>query len=325
MKIIALITILLLFGAANAQFDSILQPICGSLFSQSTSVLGSGGGSSPAFYIIEVALTIAVSVLLILGVLYAIGYGFGIDSLKAFVRTEYLESVFNLAMIVFISGGLAFAGSAVSFLSSVAGIGQTTTAPVTTISSAYGAICTNYVNYGAATVLDYAVEMSARLTVLDIFKNAFIIIEPNEFGFDGLFFSGLQPVDNIYSLQIDFYMAMAGMFIGIPVLLWMIYVLFPWFLYVGVLLRAFPWTRAAGGSFLAPQHDRIADHSSRTAVRSLRESILRTRCALLLQYADRSLTGRRLISAADRDQFIEEFGQPTWDALRKSEKLEVVA
>lgn len=72
-------------------------------------------------------------------------------------------------------------------------------------------------------------------------------------------------------------------------------------------------------------HDRIADHSSRTAVRSLRESILRTRCALLLQYADRSLTGRRLISAADRDQFIEEFGQPTWDALRKSEKLEVVA
>jgi hypothetical protein len=45
--------------------------------------------------------------------------------------------------------------------------------------------------------------------------------------------------------------AFVAIMIGIPLLLFFIYYLFPFFLYAGVLFRSFPWTRAAGGTLLA--------------------------------------------------------------------------
>lgn len=246
MRIFALVTILLLFGAASAQFEGFLTPICSNLFGSTTS---SPTGANVSV-LVQVSFVVVFLVLVVLGIVYAIGYGFGIDSLKAFVRTEYIESFFNLILIVFIAGGLGFAGSAISFLSSVAGIGSTSTS-VNSVYDAYFAICTNYLTNGAGTILGYAAQISTEITILDIFKGTLVQAAPGDFGFGGLLFSGLQPVDNIYDIQAGFYMAMAGMFIGIPVLLWIIYNLFPWFLYTGVLLRAFPWTRAAGGSFIA--------------------------------------------------------------------------
>ncbi len=245
--IIALFTVVLLFGAASAQFDSILNPICGTMFGQ---LSPSAPTNDSISVLVTISFAITLAVLSVLGLVYAIGYGLGIDSLKTFVRTEYLESFFNLAMIIFIAGGLGFAGSAISFLSNVAGIGQTTV-QVNSVYDAYYAICTNYINTGANTVLGYATEISTEITIIDIFKGTYISAAPGDFGFSGLFFSGLQPIDNIYGLELGFYMAMAGMFVGIPVLLWIVYNLFPWFLYAGVMLRAFPWTRAAGGSFIA--------------------------------------------------------------------------
>lgn len=44
---------------------------------------------------------------------------------------------------------------------------------------------------------------------------------------------------------------MVGILLMITFLLYLLYSIFPVFLYVGILLRSFPWTRAAGGTFIA--------------------------------------------------------------------------
>ncbi|MCL5239063.1 MAG: hypothetical protein M1286_01145 [Candidatus Marsarchaeota archaeon] len=64
-------------------------------------------------------------------------------------------------------------------------------------------------------------------------------------------FQGLEPFASLLGQQLDVTLAIAGLLIIIPVFLFIVYGLFPIFLYAGVLLRSFPWTRAAGGTLIA--------------------------------------------------------------------------
>ncbi|MDE1833058.1 MAG: hypothetical protein KGH58_01425, partial [Candidatus Micrarchaeota archaeon] len=61
---------------------------------------------------------------------------------------------------------------------------------------------------------------------------------------------GLQTVSSLVNVLNSFLGAFALVLVGAGVLIGLLYTIFPLFLYVGIVLRTIPWTRAAGGSFL---------------------------------------------------------------------------
>jgi hypothetical protein len=200
----------------------------------------------------NVALMIVLAVMTFLGIIYGIGLGFGIDSLKSFVRIEIIESIFNVVLIAVVGSGLAFSNGAMAFLIDISGVGfGASTTTLTNSQSVYSAICNSYINDGAERVMPYVISSTASLTLLNTFKSIVIFADPVYFGFEGMPFAGLEPVSNLLDMQMDFFMLMIGFFIAVPVILWLIFNLFPWFLYAGILLRSFPWTRTAGGSLMA--------------------------------------------------------------------------
>ena len=75
--------------------------------------------------------------------------------------------------------------------------------------------------------------------------------EPGGMGISVAPFAGFSSLNQLIWIQsgiATFMVAGGGLII---VLLFFIYYLFPIFLFLGVALRAFPWTRAAGGAFIA--------------------------------------------------------------------------
>ncbi|MDE1810626.1 MAG: hypothetical protein KGH66_01110, partial [Candidatus Micrarchaeota archaeon] len=77
-----------------------------------------------------------------------------------------------------------------------------------------------------------------------------IQIMPNNFGVSFSPFLGLQTANSLITLLSSFLGAFYLVLIAAAVLIGLIYAIFPLFLYVGIVLRSIPWTRAAGGSFL---------------------------------------------------------------------------
>jgi hypothetical protein len=257
MKMAYLIAVLALLGTANAQ---LFGGFCSSLYSGaglSTSL------SSASTYsgLVGISLLLVLLVLTALGVVYAFGYGFGIESLKRFARTEFIESAFNLVVIGVIASGLAFAGGAISFISALGSLGASSLAAVTgsgaynssisSASSLYLALCNNYIHSGLESLLPDTIALATTQGILSALQQFNFELMPNYFGFSFSPYAGIQPVVNLIGMQLGFFMLMIGISIAIPIFLYIVYFLFPVFLYVGVLLRSFPWTRAAGGSMLA--------------------------------------------------------------------------
>jgi hypothetical protein len=240
-NIIMLLSIVLFLGIANAQ---LFRNFCPNLFQTPVNAADA--------QLLSISIIIVLFVLTLLGIAYAMGYGFGIESLKTYSKTEFLESVFNLALIVLAASGVAFAGGAIAFISNIGGIGLQTFS--SGASSALGvdmAICNNYVNNGVEVVLPYVLGTTGTVIALSSMKSIKIDLAPNHFGFTVLPFAGIGPEISIINIELGFFITMVAMFFFVPLLLYMIYTIFPIFFYAGILLRSFPWTRAAGGSFIA--------------------------------------------------------------------------
>jgi len=204
------------------------------------------------------SVAIVLAVFTVLGVVYAIAISFGIQSLKEFVKTELLEGMFNIAIIMMIAPGLAFAGGAMSFLSNLGGLtvqnmagGGGAATSVTSAHDVYLSICKSYIGTGVVTTLPYIVSISVTMVILNTLHNLVIELKPGSFGFSFSPFGGLDPVIALVGMEFSFFMLMIGFFVAIPMLLYIIYFLFPIFLYTGVFLRSLPWTRSVGGSLIA--------------------------------------------------------------------------
>ncbi|MCL5239064.1 MAG: hypothetical protein M1286_01150 [Candidatus Marsarchaeota archaeon] len=115
MKLTKILVLFLLLGSVNAA--GLFTGFCNSLFPATLS--GSNTASLNYVPMMTIALEVVFTVLVVLGVVFAFGYAFGIDSLKKFSKREVVESLFNIFVIAAIAGGLAFSGSAISFLSNI--------------------------------------------------------------------------------------------------------------------------------------------------------------------------------------------------------------
>ncbi len=319
MKTIALATLFIL--AASVGADILPASFCSDLFS-GTNAASATHAANPLLAmgtytsLLGISLLVVLLVLTVLGVVYAFGMAFRVESLKAFTKSELLESFFNVLLIMIIASGVAFSGAAIAFVANIglAGIQTATSgsiqtvtpgqcypsstpvlatcsggcklvglacgtgdnagkeyvcdptlsssaecappappsaAPVTDTKSVYMNICTNYVNNGINTAWNNFLQVDTVSVVM--FSFMFFTADLRVAG-DGVLFSPWGGVWSIYTIlgtQIGVFDAVVGILLMITFLLYLLYSIFPVFLYVGILLRSFPWTRAAGGTFIA--------------------------------------------------------------------------
>ncbi|MEM0124037.1 MAG: hypothetical protein QXF41_00630 [Candidatus Micrarchaeaceae archaeon] len=245
--LLAMIAFVLLVGSASAQ-----SPLCSALYANS---------STNTYYgMFAIALVIILTVFVVLGLVYAIGYAFRIDKLTNYVKTEILESTANLVFIAIFAGGLGAAFAATTFfanvglasLSGISGISVITVSS-TTASSAIGMyeqLCNNY--YGKmSSIFVLATIIYSTFYYYSMLSGSSIELMPNGFGVSFHPFIGLGPLILFLLLMLNIAIGIMIIYLAIIMLTWLIFYLFPIFLYAGILFRSFPWTRAAGGTMLA--------------------------------------------------------------------------
>ena len=278
-KIIIAMLLLLLLQPAAFHAQSLEQDFsnlfCAPLFGGSSVVGSTIAVSTPSTYsnMLDFSLLIILMVLVVLGIIYAIGYSMKIDKLLSYSKTELLESIFNIIIIVAIAGGMGLVFSGISFITSIANTGLASaqnainsqgggivllpTTQVTNAHDLYVGICDNYGN-GIIGIVGNLINLYELGIEQSLAQSLTIELMPNYGGFlmltPGVTFSplaGLSPSMQVISSLFTIISAFVAIMIGIPLLLFFIYYLFPFFLYAGVLFRSFPWTRAAGGTLLA--------------------------------------------------------------------------
>ena len=272
-----ILTLLSTFAGAQATASSTFSGsgFCGFLYGASSA--GSAGntylnGINPSNYnwssytsMLALSLVIVIAVLAVMGLVYATGRAFGINSLIEFAKTEYFESFANVVIIVVVAAGATAIFSVMIFVSNIVASGisnlpntqQVTTTGITTPVQMYSALCSNYagslIGVGTNLIGIYTIELFANFA-----SSINVNLAPNNQGIvpwvPGFSFSplaGLTVIPQALGIVVSVVVFVALVNIGLTLLLFVIYYLFPIFLYLGIVLRSFPWTRAAGGAFLA--------------------------------------------------------------------------
>ena len=217
---------------------------------------------------LSIASIIILAVLSVMAMAYAIGYSMRIDSITNYVKREFAEQVANIIIIAAIVGMTALTFNGIVFITRIATFGmsglykssaassqsswvtiQSAVMPSTT-QSFYESICNNFAGY-FYSFLGNSIAGLIQLDILNAMSGISLNLMPNNFGISMMPFNGMAPISVVFSslffVSITFYVIT----VLIVFLTFIIYALFPIFLYLGVLLRVFPWTRAAGGAFLA--------------------------------------------------------------------------
>jgi hypothetical protein len=218
---------------------------------------------SPAIYnattftgLLSVSFLIIIMVLSAMAIVYGIGYAFGIQSLVTFAKTEYIESFFNVLLLILIVGGVGALNFVGSFFSNAAAVGASA-APASGYGvGLYTALCNNILSTQVIGGLTFLVGTSLTRLAFSAVQNFQLSIavtgsEIFALSFSFAPFSGLALPVSIIGLELTAVVIMMGMGVALIFLFFFIYFLFPIFLYLGILFRSFPWTRAAGGTFLA--------------------------------------------------------------------------
>jgi len=239
------------------------QTLCSYLFPSNGTM-----GISSVHAILEIALLVVLSVLSLLGILYAIGYSFNISTLKEFVKKEYIESIFNIILIVLVFGGLSFADGSVAFIanlarSALANSALSTSASTTQISNAsqlFTSLCNAYMINGIVNGLAGFFYLLPTNIVVSTEQNLEININEatdkalwpgKAFGLSIKPLAGIYPYAQIIQSEFTIVLDVMFVYIGIAFFLAIIYSLFPILFFLGILLRSFPWSRAAGGALLS--------------------------------------------------------------------------
>ncbi|MCL5679944.1 MAG: hypothetical protein M1465_01200 [Candidatus Marsarchaeota archaeon] len=242
LSVIAMLLIMLAFlpgyaHAAGSGYSNESASFCSGII-QKTTTITSGNLLSSSTFVISIGLVALMFA--IVGFTYAIGYAFGIGPLLNFSKTELGEIGITLIIIIVLLGTMA----------------------AITGGTSPGRIFSNYNFYGIFNKDCYVMTLTALNTTSDfrgiaitqdifsLMSSTKVSIDPNYFGFSMFPFVGLTVINQIIKMMMEFTGIIIALFFGISIFLAIIYGLFPIFLYVGIVLRTIPWTRAAGGAFL---------------------------------------------------------------------------
>ncbi|MCL4387551.1 hypothetical protein M1567_00135 [Candidatus Marsarchaeota archaeon] len=245
MQVLALLLLILVVlpSSAHASSSSVASTFCigtqnaPGIIPPSTEITTGNALSSGVF---TISISILALIFAIVGMAWAIGYALGINLLVNFSKTEIGEIAISLIILLVLLGTMA----------------------TITGGTSPGRIFSNYNFYGIFSNDCYIMTLTALNTTSDfrsltiiqdyysLISHTTVTVAPNYFGFSFMPYIGLTVVNQIIKMMMEFTGIIIALFFGLSVFLAIIYGLFPIFLYIGIVLRTIPWTRAAGGAFI---------------------------------------------------------------------------
>lgn len=192
--------------------------------------------------LLSISIILLTIMIMVSGVLWALSGLLELPMLKEYSRRELGQIVLTGVVVLIILGTfstLNFAASKVIPFSK----GVVT-------SAVYNHDCTSMFNSFTGTMgtIIYLVEYD---DITKLVGSLSLYIEPGYFGYESEPYHGALLSGNLISLMITLTGGVAVLYLTIDVILTLIYVIMPLFLFVGIVLRCLPWTRAAGGAFIA--------------------------------------------------------------------------
>ena len=134
------------FYPTNGQPQStVQQPIikCTAMFSSSSPYDPALAKTTSYGSIVSISLLIILAMMLVVGLVYAFGYAFHIETFLNFAKTEMLESMVNVAIITVIGISLAWVGGAINFFANFASLQGSSLLTSSSASAMYVALCSN--------------------------------------------------------------------------------------------------------------------------------------------------------------------------------------
>ncbi|MGC8688170.1 MAG: hypothetical protein ACP5RQ_02100 [Candidatus Micrarchaeia archaeon] len=241
---IFLVLMLLLSNNINAQNTN----FCDQVIPQQ----GSFGGQN----ILDIAFILMLVMAFVIGIAYLLGYSFKIDKLVKFAKSEFGEIIVT-GIILAIFGGFIFA---------VNGMSGVTSTQVSSYRNIYLIDCNNFYQTSVTTLYEFKSLFISQFTLqflgsfyIKIKKFTANFFEKALYGFGfGLEpqsftpFGGLGMIYSVFIVNlINIDAGLSGLLLIIAFILGIFYTMLPFFFYLGIIFRAFPWTRAMGGAFLA--------------------------------------------------------------------------
>ena len=206
---------------------------CSGLFPTTGTTAGIPSG------LIGTAVLIMLVMSAIMGMIYGLGYAFKISRLTQFSKIEFGEMA-----VTFILIGVFIGSISATSPSGLLHIGPST------VSSTFIGSC-QVLSTNAISLFNNLMTYYLPATqVLSLFKNFKVELTPVEFGFTFNPFVGYTLESHAINELFGFSTLMIMIFLGLVIFLGVIYNLFPLFLYLGIVLRTVPFTRAAGGAFI---------------------------------------------------------------------------
>jgi hypothetical protein len=244
-----LLSILLPLLLSNLSFSQVSgYAYCSGLFQPS----GNSGNAYSIFSyptslnnMLSLSLLAIAVMLLIVGMLYAIGFAFKIDKLIRFSKDEIGEIIITVLIVLVLIGTFS--------ISSKITPSPLPVSPITGTSlfsdSQFMSACTEAANVSIG-LLPAAISFTVQGSILSFLQSIRISIEPNYFGVAFSPIAGVSLITKVVGMLTDIAWGFVLLMAGVALFLFIIFALFPIFLFVGVVLRTIPWTRAAGGAFL---------------------------------------------------------------------------
>jgi len=248
--LLVILAAIILARTSYAQTQTLPDP-CNSLYSGALqNTFGALSTASTYKGLIGYSMLIILSVLMIVAFLYAIGMAFKINSLISFSRNEILENVLNFILILFVAGGIAGIDGVVIVIARFgASVVSTNQPSITNTASLYHSACEYY--YGDALgEISNLISLAVEIFEISIASSIQFNLMPNGFGVTFQPFAWLNLLSKMASSFSVPIVAITGIELVNVYLLAIIYYIFPLFLYLGILFRTFPWTRAIGGALL---------------------------------------------------------------------------
>ena len=244
---LAAVALLLLAAMPSA---GVMQDICsgtstGAGIIPQTPVIGTGGTGVTS--VVGLTVIVILSVVLVMAALYMVSKVANLPSLENLVKVEFAEMAGTGIIIAIFFGAFftaALAGAA----------GTTTTNPTLHFNgpgrSVFVNDCMMIGNESIGMVLPIMASGTVNF-VINLVDSATIKITPGGFGFTVSPLSGLSMITATMTELGEIVTLFLMALLAINLALGLIYGLFPIFLYLGIVFRALPWTRAAGGIFIA--------------------------------------------------------------------------
>ncbi len=182
----------------------------------------------------NLAFIILVLMVIVAAFVYMVGYAFGIGKLASFGRTELGEVAITFILVAI-------------FLGTMQSINSLTTSSGSTSSFQTG--CTKLTNT-ALGMVGYIVELYAEQQMFSLAQSFSYDIRISAFGYGMEPLAGLGLLIFVIGQVTTVAFGLMGVTLGAAVVFVAIYQIFPVFLYIGIILRTIPWSRAAGGAFL---------------------------------------------------------------------------